>query len=183
MRNFCQRTSSHDLPCQTTRPPYSRAMSPNQETPAEIVIRTFLCIHQQNFRSISFLVECIPSTRGQRMMSVVPDQPVSSIFQIGLRFCRVQIRIDLAVDEQTGIQFGTCSHPSTLNTSSNCLSHKRPASECPYKFRSSGTTGSSIFAHDFGHVCRGRRNPYIWGVRLWNSEQFWSLLHLYLSVC
>ena len=36
--------------------------------------------------------------------------------------------------------------------------HKRPASGCPYKFRSRGTTGSSMFDHDLGHVCRGRRN-------------------------
>ena len=27
----------------------------------------------------------------------------------------------------------------------------------PYRFRSRGTTGSSILDHDFGHLCRGRR--------------------------
>ena len=42
-------------------------------------------------------------------------------------------------------QFGTFCHPN--GTSSNCLS-RRPASGCPCKFRSRGTTGSSIFNHD-----------------------------------
>ena len=42
-------------------------------------------------------------------------------------------------------------------TSSNCLFHKKPASGCPYRFRSRRTTGSSMFDHDFGHLCRGRR--------------------------
>ena len=36
-------------------------------------------------------------------------------------------------------------------TSSNCHSQKRPANGCPYKFRSRGTTGSSMFDHEFGH--------------------------------
>ena len=49
------------------------------------------------------------------------------------------------------------SHPSSKRTSSNCLSHKRSADGCPYRFRSRGTTGSSMFDHDFGHSCRGRR--------------------------
>ena len=35
-------------------------------------------------------------------------------------------------------QFGTFSHSSSNKTSSNCLSHKRPANGCPYKFRSRG---------------------------------------------
>ena len=45
--------------------------------------------------------------------------------------------------------------PTTLF--SNGLSHKRPASGWPYKFRSRATTGSSMFDHDVGHLCRGRR--------------------------
>ena len=53
-------------------------------------------------------------------------------------------------------QFGTFSHPSSNRVSSNCLSHNNPANGCPYKFRSRGTTASSMFAHDLGHLCRGR---------------------------
>ena len=49
------------------------------------------------------------------------------------------------------------SHPSPKRTSSNCLSHKRPASGCPCKFRSRRTTGSSMFDHDLSLLCRGKR--------------------------
>ena len=40
---------------------------------------------------------------------------------------------------------------------SNCLSHNSPAKGWPHRFRSRGTTGSSILDHDLGHLCRGRR--------------------------
>ena len=49
------------------------------------------------------------------------------------------------------------SHPSFNRVSSNCISHSNPANGCPHRFRSRSTTGSSMFAHDLGHVCRGRR--------------------------
>ena len=48
-------------------------------------------------------------------------------------------------------------HHRPNRTSSHCLSHKTPASGCPYKFHSRDTTGSSMFAQDLGHLCRGRR--------------------------
>ena len=54
-------------------------------------------------------------------------------------------------------QFGTFSQPCSNRTFSNCLSHNSPAGRWPYKFRSRGTTGSSILDHDLGHLCRGRR--------------------------
>ena len=40
---------------------------------------------------------------------------------------------------------------------SNCLFYKSPAKGWPYRFRSRGTTGSSILDHDSGHSCLGRR--------------------------
>ena len=52
---------------------------------------------------------------------------------------------------------GTFSKASSNNAFSNCLSHKSPASWSPYRFRSRGTTSSSIYAHDFGHLCFGIR--------------------------
>ena len=54
------------------------------------------------------------------------------------------------------------SHPSSSSTSSNCLSHKRPASGCPYKFRSTRTTGFLMSDHEFGHLRRGRRIHTSW---------------------
>ena len=80
-------------------------------------------------------------------------------------------------------QLGTFCHPSSDGISSNCLSHNNAASWCPYKFRSRGTTGSSMFDHDFCHWCPGRRiHIYIWTLWLWNSEQSGSVFQFYLSV-
>ena len=47
------------------------------------------------------------------------------------------------------------SHPSSNKTSSTCFLRSGPANVCPYKFRSRNTTGSSMFDHDLGHLCRG----------------------------
>ena len=54
-------------------------------------------------------------------------------------------------------QFGTLSLPSSNRTTSNCLSHNNPANGWPFQIRSRGTTGSSMIAQDFCHLCRGRR--------------------------
>ena len=54
-------------------------------------------------------------------------------------------------------QFGTYSHLSFNQTSSNCRFHNSPAKGWPYEFLSRGTTGASILDHDLGHLCRGRR--------------------------
>ena len=78
-------------------------------------------------------------------------------------------------------QFCTFSHPSFNRTSSNRLFHTNPADGCPYRFRSRRTTKSSMFAHDFGHLCRGRR-ICISGHSDFGSEQSGSILHFYLGV-
>ena len=49
------------------------------------------------------------------------------------------------------------SYLSSIKTSSDCLSHMRPANGGPYIYRSRGTTGSSMFDQDFGHLRLGRR--------------------------
>ena len=54
-------------------------------------------------------------------------------------------------------QLETFSQPGCKRIFSNCLTHKSPAKGWPYRFRSRGTTGSSILDHDFGHLCRGKR--------------------------
>ena len=60
------------------------------------------------------------------------------------------------MNKQTS-QFGTSSHPSSNQTSLNCLSHNNPADGWPCECRSRGTTWSSMLAQDFGLLCRGRR--------------------------
>ena len=79
-------------------------------------------------------------------------------FQPILCHPRTQIEIILFHDEQRDIpNLETFSQPCFNWIFSNCLSHNSPAKGWPYRFRSRGTTGSSILDHDFGHVCRGRR--------------------------
>ena len=45
----------------------------------------------------------------------------------------------------------------SIDLSQNYLSHNSPARGWPYRFRSRGTTGSSMLDHDLGHLCFGRR--------------------------
>ena len=54
-------------------------------------------------------------------------------------------------------QLETFSQPYFNKIFSNWLSHNSPAKGWPYRFRSRGTTGSSILDHDLGHLCRGGR--------------------------
>ena len=48
------------------------------------------------------------------------------------------------------------SHPSLNRTYTQCLFHKRLAIGWPHRSRPRGITGSSMFDHDLGHLCRGR---------------------------
>ena len=94
-------------------------------------------------------------------------------------------RTDLVFDEQTDIpQFGTLSHPSSNRTSSKVSFPTRgqQASDRT-KFRSTRITKSSMFDHDLGHFVSWKTYPHFWTLWLWTSEQFGSILHLYLSVC
>ena len=89
----------------------------------------------------------------------------------------------LFFDEQIDMSSsGTSSHPNPNRTFSNCLSHKRPSSVCPYKFRSRRTTDSSMFHHDFDHTVVEDVSIYIWTFWLWIFLQPWRVLHLYLNV-
>ena len=49
--------------------------------------------------------------------------------------------------------------PNHISTrfSQNCFPHKSLAKGWPCRFRSKGTTGSSLLDHDLGHLCRGGR--------------------------
>ena len=87
-----------------------------------------------------------------------------STFHIGSRFCffpahpHTRIRINpFSRCTKRHSQFGIFSQPCFKRIFSNCLSPNSPAKGWPYRFRSRGTTGSSILDHDFGHLCRGRR--------------------------
>ena len=90
---------------------------------------------------VRFAFTVSASARGQEMMSVLPDQPISSMsFTFGLRFCLLpaiflchphfQVGIDLAFDAQIGIPSPVRFpiHVLTELFFSNCLSHDNPAS-------------------------------------------------------
>ena len=62
----------------------------------------------------------------------------------------------LSTHKQT-LPTGNFFHSFSKRIFSNCLSHNSPASGWPYKFRSRGTTGSSILDQDFVDLCLGRR--------------------------
>ena len=94
-----------------------RVRSPHQVTfqllRRRFANRTCFIIHQQYVRSICIDNECIPNTCGQEMMSVLPDQPISSISDHRIEVLlpssqylshpHTQVGIDFAVDAQIGI--------------------------------------------------------------------------------
>ena len=95
---------------------------------------------------------------------------------------RTSMKTILVSDERTSIPNSILfSHPSCDGTSSNCLSHESPASGCPYKFRSRGTTGSSLCDVDVGHLCRGRRIHMSGHSDFGSLSNLGSILHFYLS--
>ena len=54
-------------------------------------------------------------------------------------------------------QFGIFRHPCFNKTSWHYRSDNSPANGWSYRFRSRGSTGSSILDHEFRHLCLGRR--------------------------
>ena len=86
-----------------------------------------------------------------------------STFHIGSIFCFFPANLMSSTNTDKNNPFSRCknkhsqlesfSQPYFNRIFSNCLS----PTGWPYRFRSRGTTGSSILDHDFGHLCRGRR--------------------------
>ena len=133
----------------------------------KFVIRTFLCTDQWLSRSLYIHVQCIPDTHGREMMLVRQDLHFSStsstwdsdsaFFDTFLCLPRFPTRISLVFDEHMDIPNRYFSHPSPNRTFTNCLPDHNPASGWLYRFRSRGTTGSSMFDQDCGHLRRGSR--------------------------
>ena len=90
-----------------------------------------------------------------------------SNFHIGLMFCFFPANLMLSTYTAENNPFSRCtnkhsqletfSQPYFNRILSNCISRDSLAKGGPYRFRSRGTTGSSILDHDLGHLCRGRR--------------------------
>ena len=127
-----------------------------------------LVVFNSIFACIKNHVDYIPSKRGQEMVLVLLIRRASSIhftsdrcfasFQPILGRPRTQTRkILFCRFTNRHAQFGTFSHPCSNRIFSKCLSHTRPASGWPYRFRWRGTTESSLLDQDLCHLCRGRR--------------------------
>ena len=134
----------------------------------QFVIRTSFCTREKWFRSVCIHVGCIPNTRGQEMMLGSPrSTSFINFFHMGAIVCFLPtiLMSSMYTDKNNPCfqwtnrhsPFGTLFLPSPNRTSSNCLSHKRPASGCPCRFLLREITGSSMFDHDLGDLFRGRR--------------------------
>ena len=60
--------------------------------------------------------------------------------------------------------------------------HNSPAKGWPYRFRSRGTTGSSILDHDLGHLCRGRLIQMSGHSDLGIFNNLWASSFFYLGI-
>ena len=121
------------------------------------------------------------------------------LFHIGSTFCFFPANLMSSTYTDKNNPFWRCTNKhSQLETFSqlcfnsiylNCLSHNSPAKGWPYRFRSRGTTGSSILDHDFGHLCRGRRIQMSghsdFGIfnNLWASSIFYLGISWYCVCC
>ena len=76
-------------------------------------------------------------------------------------------------------QFGTFFQPSSINALSSCLSHKKPTSGCPCRFRSSRNHGIFNVWPWFGPLAPWQTYSYIW--TFW-APNFCSAFHLYFGL-
>ena len=106
-------------------------------------------------------IEYIPNIRGEEMILVVGSFRSTffiNFFHMRGMFCFFPdiLMSSTYTDREKfffckkHFQFGTFSYASSNNTFWNCLSHKRPASGCPYKFLSRGTAESTMLFPNFG---------------------------------
>ena len=130
-------------------------------------IQTYFCNCPQYLCLSDILAEYNPNNHGQGMMLARPNRLLSWTLSTLARcfvssqpvLYRPHIQTRIAPSSlltNKHFQFGTFSQPCSKRTFSNS-SHNCPATRWPYRFRSRGTTGSSILDHDWGHLCFGGR--------------------------
>ena len=100
------------------------------------------------FKDISVIVDNIFTPLGQCFVSSKPVLCRPHTQTRIVLFSRVQISIP---------NWKPSPKPCSNRTFSNCLSHNSLAEGRPYRFRSRGTTGSSMLDHDLGRLRFGRR--------------------------
>ena len=167
IRNTVPRIFEHVPPC---RRKFSRGVCPIlvifTVVPAEIRIRTICCVVQEFSQWVCIPVECILSKRDQEIMLAPQCPRLSSIFfHMRAKFCffPATFMSSMWTDKNKCCFLWASKHPNLVLFPNQVPSFFRTvfptslASGCPYKFRSRGTTGSSMCSHDFGHLCFGRR--------------------------
>ena len=167
--NIVPHISWHDLPYHKTMKSdeNSQGMEAFLFNPRKFSIQTWFCYCQQYLCLFHIVLECNPNIHDQDKMLVLPNRLLYWTFHIWsmFRFFPANFMSSTFTDQNYpfhGIQrdipnFGFFSQPCFNRIFSNCLSHNNPVKGWPCRFRSRGTTGSSILDHDFGHLCRGGR--------------------------
>ena len=169
-RNIAPHISLHDPPYHKTMKKYEdfEGMEAFLFTPRKFAIRTWFCNCLQYPCLFDILVEYNPNRHGQGMMSVFPSQPLCLVLSTSDQdfvsfqpiWCHPHTQIRTILFSRCTnkhSQWETFSQPYFNRIFSNCLFHNSPANGWSYRFRSRGTTGSSMLDHDFGHLCFGRR--------------------------
>ena len=132
-------------------------------SPRKFPIQTWLCNCQQYLCLFLIDFECSPNIHDQGKMLVLPNRLLYWVLSTSdHHFVSFQpIWCHTYTDKNDGVRTGTPNWQPFPNRASIGFSQtaflNSPAKGWPYRFRSRGTTGSSILDHDFGHLCFGRR--------------------------
>ena len=143
----------------------SRSMEVFQVTPRKCAIQTWFCNCPQYLCLFHIVFECSPSIHDQGKMLVLPNR---LLYLMSSTYTDKNNPFSRCTNKHS--QLETFSQPCCNAIFSNCLSHNSTAKGWPYRFRSRGTTGSSILDHDLRHLCRGKTDPIVWTFRFWNFQ-------------
>ena len=161
----------------------SQSMVVLQLLPRKFAIRTWFCNGPQYLCLFHMVFECITSIHDQRKMLVLPNQLLCWVLSTSDQgfvsfqpmWCHPHTLIRLILFHGVRIkhsQFETFSQPYFNRFSQIAFPIEVLAKGWPYRFRSRGTTGSSILDHDYGHLCRGRRIQMSGHSDLWIFSNF-----------
>ena len=195
VHNIFQLTFSHVLPYHRTTRSFLREVSPIlaifQLLQQRFAIQTFSVFIKKSFVGFAFTLSASQIYVVKKWCWFINIHIFINFFQMGAVFCFLP---SILMSSTYTIKNNPCfsmnkqtfpvryfSHPSSSRTSSNCLSHKGPASGCPNKF--SFKKNDWIFhpGPRFRPFVPWKTYPFIWILWLWISEQSWSVLQFYLS--
>ena len=168
--------------------------------PRKFAIRTWFCNCPQYFCLFHIVFECSPSIHDPGKMLVLPNRLLCWVlytsdqdfvsFQPILWHPHTQIRKTLfTMNEETFPIWKHSPNRTSIGSSQIAFPIIVLLKGWPYRWRSRGTTGSSILDHDLGHLCRGRRiqmsghSDFGFFNNLWASSIFTWVLRWYCVCC